>query len=1089
MKRMAMLALGLLAAATTASAGNVCTWTGAGRNANWSNAANWDVMPVSGNGDTLVFTNADDIVCVNDSASFSLSRLYCSGPGKVTFATGGANAGEIKFALNGTSFTNVCNVVFDVPVRIANNVTFLFVGGASFNGEITIQGSYTLYFKKTDAILPVIAVNGGVTGADATFGVYLGRNVRDTDINDAPFSVNAPIRVKKLNWAGDYKNVFGIINVPGSEWQQGLVGYGYCYAGCENAYATNMVMSWNNYYNSAAGIWNLNGFNQTIDRIWSDTYPTNGSGVLYNGGDRIVSELAATLTMRATGDGRCWGMATGAVSFVWAPLDPQHTLDFDNREHLTTGDLYVSNGTMKVSRAGTFAHVGDIRIGNGATFFLDSTASRALADARNLIVEGSGTFKMSSTATDPFAGVRVWMDAGAKLHVPAGTTLAVGSLSVGGAAVADDTYSGTGWIDGGGSVQVDSSRLAALRWARPVDGGLADDAKWTGGHAPAAADAMFVDAAGEPYTVTVADGTSTTGPLTVGGSATFAPAGTFTQTQAALAVGRGGKIDLQEGSEYVFTSSTSWRDPTVVAQVSGGEIALSGGSFTADPFYGRFVIGGSDLGSRGRLSISSGTFTFCGWQGGSGAQSQQTMRILGGGLVDVSDTGVFFCKAYGWGTIPLLLEGGEIVVSDHGEFQINGQTQYVGGYGKITFTDDATLGREDASQKPGFYFIGRGKHRTLEVLFTGRSKLDLGSSGSFAVQSGLSNSRSSHPGSGVTLTLDSEAEHSGGAVTVVGGYAGPGVLNMKRGKFTIGGQGLAIGISNAAANGTALEPDGTVNVSGGIIDANGSWAWETTATYLSGVILGNPFPAQSSNFPKRICKGTLNISGDGVVSNRSGCVVVGVGFGVGRVSMTGGAFAATDRSALSVNVLGFMDGTGTWTQTAGSTVFSNSVFVGGVDRAAFKNGAKLSVGDAVDTAAAHGIVDVFGGSFTTWKDLVLGARGVGDLTVGGTGVVAARDLVVSNALSAITIVADERGVGRIRLSGDIDAANGSVLIVDAIDYPVDATTRSVDVLTYATASSPFSEIVLKGDAKTVHLVRSPGRIKLSPIRGFSLTIR
>ena len=197
--RTAIFAIAACCATMSLLAGNVCTWIGAGGDAKWSNAANWDVLPVSGNGDTLVFTNAEELVSVNDSESFSLSKLFCIGTGKVTFASG-ENAGEIKFALNGMSLTNACNVVFDVPVRIANNVTFVFNAGAILNGEIAIQGLYTLYFNKTGSILPLIAVNGGVTGADATFSVRIGRNGALSTIMDLdpPFMVNSKIRVKNM---------------------------------------------------------------------------------------------------------------------------------------------------------------------------------------------------------------------------------------------------------------------------------------------------------------------------------------------------------------------------------------------------------------------------------------------------------------------------------------------------------------------------------------------------------------------------------------------------------------------------------------------------------------------------------------------------------------------------------------------------------------------------------------------------------------------------------------------------------------------------------------------------------------------------
>ena len=1085
--RTAIFAIAACCATMSLLAGNVCTWTGAGGDAKWSNAANWDVLPVSSNGDTVVFTNTDEVVCVNDCESFSLSRLYCSGSGKVTFA-GGENAGEIKFALNGTSFTNKCNVVFNVPVRIANNVTFLFDGGAIFNGEIAIQGSYTLYFNKKDTIIPVIAVNGGVTGENATFSVRIGRNgaLETLMTTDPPFLANSRIRVKAMRWAGDYKNVYAFVMTPGSEWQTGYVGYGCCFAGCENAYATNMVMSWDGYYASASGIWDLNGFNQTIDHIWSTYYPTNSSGVLFGGGDRISSDQPALLSMRATGDGRCWGVVQGQVSIAWDPVDPSRVMDFDNRVHTTTGDLIVKGGTMKVSREGSFASARNIRVCDGAVFDLDSTATGALAGAQNLVIEGSGIFKVASTAATPFSGVRVWMDAGSKLYVPSGTTLAVGSLSIGGTSMGDDTYSGIGWIDGGGSVTVDSSLLAAKLWTRPVDGNISDNTKWSDGVAPSSSEPIVLDADGAGHTVTADDATSVTGPITIGGSAVFAPAGAFTQTGGELFVNSGGKLDLPAGRDYVFTSNTAWRDPTVSMQIAGGEIGVRGGSFTADPFYGRFVVGGSSSSTRGCLSVSDGIFTICPWQSGAGAQNQQTMRVRGGGFVDVSGNGVFFCKAYGWGTVPLLLEGGEISVSGNGKFQVNGQTQTIGGYGKIVFSGNSAFTREASTQNTGISFSARGIGRTLEMIFNGRSTFDIGGEGSVIIQKGVSASKGKYTGSGVTLTLDSEASHKGAAVTYVGAYYGPGVLNMKRGLLSIGGQGLMVGVTSAGATDKNLGPDGTVNLSGGAINISGSWATVANASYLSGVIVGSSLPVPASSIPDG-CNGRIFIGG-GSITNQNGCVIAGVGTGVGRITMTNGVFFSAANNT-SVNVLGFLNGTGLWTQTGGTAVFSNAVHVGGAELSNLPNAANLSVGSTVDTSSAKGVLDVSGGSFETKKQLILGAKGTGQLVVGGTGVVCARDLVVSNSTSSVTIVADGRGVGCIRLTGDINVAEGTELTIDATDYAVDSTTRGVDVLTYATASRPFSEIVLKGNANRLQIVQKPGKIRLCPFRGITLTIR
>ena len=1086
--RIAAVAFCACCTAMAAKGGNVCTWTGGGYDARWSNAANWDVLPASGNGDTLVFTNEHELVCINDSESFSLSRLYFSGSGSVRVAAGGG-AGEICFASAVTCMTNLCKVVFDVPVRVGSpsgNTEFRFCGGAVFNGEIAINGAGSLRFSKTEALLPRIEVNGGIAGPEATFNVRIGRNASGVVDLDAPLAVNSTIRVKTLEWAGGYVNNFGYLSVPGGEWSQARVGYGNCFAGCENAFATNMVMSWSGYYRSPVGAWNMNGFNQTIDRIWSESYPTNASGVLYAGGDRLVSGPEATLTMRATGDGRCWGLVTGAVSLVWAPVDPSFTMDFDNRAHPSTGGLHVLGGTMKVSRAGSFASASDIHVASGATFHLNSTVSGALAGVRDMVLEGTGAFRLSPTAADPFDAVRVQMTSESALEVSEGAVLALGALWVDGVRMDNGTYSGTGWIKGGGSVLVDSSRLAAMSWKAPKSGMLYDGSNWTGGSAPSVSGDVLVDVAGEPYTVGVADGTSVAGSLTFGASAIFAPSGRFSQNGGTLSVIRSGKVNVASGCEYDFVSDVSWRDPDVSVQVQGGEISVDGGVFRADPFYGRFVVGGSSPGGRGRISVKDGSFTISPWQSSSGGSLQQTMRVQSGGLVDVSGSGVFFCKAYGWGTIPLLLEDGEISVTDNGRFLVNGQVQHIRGYGKINFSGDSMLTLESADQAPGLCLAGRGKYRTLDVRFGDRSKLDIGLRGSFSVQSGEPMSRQSHAGSGVTLTLDSDADHVGGSFMYVGAYYGPGVLNMKRGTLALGGRGLGLGLPNDTSENPKLGPDGTLNLSGGTVDINGSYAMEASSTYLSGVVVGSSLPQRADKFLDG-CRGRINIGG-GTLRCRAGNVLLGVGHASGSVDMTGGTFmGAADNS--SVNVFGFLDGTGIWTQSAGSAVFSNSVHVGGMPLSGLFNAAVLAVGTAADTGSARGSIEISGGSFATEKALVLGASGTGKLVVKGTGVVSAKDLVVSNALSSVTIVAGNDGIGQVRISGSLDAAEGAVLTVDATGLDAENLARGVNVLTCATASRQFSNVVFKGDGRRIRLIRSPGRIRLAAYRGGCLIVR
>ena len=53
---------------------------------------------------------------------------------------------------------------------------------------------------------------------------------------------------------------------------------------------------------------------------------------------------------------------------------------------------------------------------------------------------------------------------------------------------------------------------------------------------------------------------------------------------------------------------------------------------------------------------------------------------------------------------------------------------------------------------------------------------------------------------------------------------------------------------------------------------------------------------------------------------------------------------------------------------------------------------------------------------------------------------------------------------------------------------MDSTTRGADVLTYATASRPFPDVILKGNTNRLQIIQKPGKIRLCPLRGIALTI-
>lgn len=60
-----------------------CTWTGAGGDRKWSTAANWDVLPVSGRGDTVVLRS-----CAGEAVDISPIEIDVAGMSVATLEIG-----------------------------------------------------------------------------------------------------------------------------------------------------------------------------------------------------------------------------------------------------------------------------------------------------------------------------------------------------------------------------------------------------------------------------------------------------------------------------------------------------------------------------------------------------------------------------------------------------------------------------------------------------------------------------------------------------------------------------------------------------------------------------------------------------------------------------------------------------------------------------------------------------------------------------------------------------------------------------------------------------------------------------------------
>ena len=140
------------------------------------------------------------------------------------------------------------------------------------------------------------------------------------------------------------------------------------------------------------------------------------------------------------------GTFYGSAGLVWLPDDPSYTFTFKKAAHETTGEIAVSNGTVRVTE--------------GASFHFLSRATVRGANAR---------FEVTATAVPRMPAATFAISDGGKVKLADGVRLDVAAVTTNGAAVADGLYCGAAspfatqadWIDGAGFVCVGGLAEAA----------------------------------------------------------------------------------------------------------------------------------------------------------------------------------------------------------------------------------------------------------------------------------------------------------------------------------------------------------------------------------------------------------------------------------------------------------------------------------------------------------------------------------------------------------------------------------------------------------------------------------------------------
>lgn len=401
---------------------SIDVWTGAGANANWSTAANWQSGVVPQAGDTLSFSaGAASTTSVNNLAAgttFNSIQFYGNDfvvEGNAVKLTNGINN-------NGSSRDTV-----DLPITLAAAKTItvatgtsLILGGSLNNGGflLTVDSSGTTVFNGTS-----IAGAGGLTlEADGNYGS--GKLILQNSQHDTYSGVTTIDSGNLYLDAAQGDSIVGSLLVG--------IGPGPVQNDVVRLCLSNQIADTSNVTVNAAGLLDLDGFTNTIDSLTMEGgFVDTGTGTLTLDGN--VTTLATSTTANIEGN-LVLGTGAGPRTFTvgsgsaGTDLDIKATisgatgvklvkagngtlrLDADNSY---TGQTLVSAGTLIAGNTDALGAAG-VSVSKGATLEYDTTDSSTLAVGGSLTnagvvdIQGAGavgtlaihgTFTQTTTGT------------------------------------------------------------------------------------------------------------------------------------------------------------------------------------------------------------------------------------------------------------------------------------------------------------------------------------------------------------------------------------------------------------------------------------------------------------------------------------------------------------------------------------------------------------------------------------------------------------------------------------------------------------------------------------------------------------------
>lgn len=1075
MRTLRFVGAGLVALMTSTGFSKTCTWIGGAGDTKWSSPENWDTPPVSGNGDTVVLQSG--VGGELGEADFSIKQLCVLGSEAVTIGGTGSLILEGGANVNYPFLTNSVPLTVNVPVKLGGDTGCLAMcEEVTYNKLVSTEATGFIRFGSKKSSQKKVVLNAGFHGPNAK--VTMGQGASSGVLSNPGVWFYGPLIAKSVGASENYFLTCVELCTTGNVWDISSVCYGHMRAECEGAFPVGSVLDWGNtavcttrYLQYAQeekkanpvdrsdflNCYDLNGFDQTIDRIQCSNYPSTTKSV-FDLSYTVFSKDPACLTMRATDDGLGYLRFCGAISFNWAPL-ADHTFVISNNVQTMTGSVTVSNGTVKAVGTCAFPSVPDLTVNDDATFDLDSESTDALKSLKTITLGQRAKLRIGPNAVTPFADATVDLCVrhDSRIELPPAVVLKASFIVVDGV-YCYGTNITEGIVTGGGKITVNARPDGKQQWKAVRDGSWGTAENWTGDAVPASDDRVALDVYPGAYQATIDMPMSHTGDLALwgrrGGEPTLAVSNAFTYVGTNLSVLTGARLLVGETGTLAITPPASAKggEPFVIRggrlTVDGGTADLTGGS-SADKsdenFHGQLTVEGAD-GQDGVLEVRSGLFKMIPWWGGVDGNVGSRIRIREGGRIRVSG-GVFDIRSGWWWNEPLVMEGGDIEVSNDGKMIIDcrstngsGTAGYFG-TGSVTFKDSSELAQPINAQASIYWPATRDSEpRALGLSFTDHARLNC--CGGLYLGGYLNAPVKKEIPLDVTLTLDSDADHVVGRMDV-GVNIGDAELNLAQGSLSVTNGALHIPrhANFHKGNTPHVNLSGKFNMTGGSLYVKGKAS--LTSTSPNGFLLGNTLPLPSSSMEGLTTidtySGTFNLM-DGAVTNDAGFVIVGAGMGTGVFHQEGGSFE--HRHDRQCSMVGFLGGHGTYEMTGGTSVLKGDFYVGGaltntigwgkLETTGRYEGAFIDLTTST-VCRATGLLRVTDGAFSLIGEtgrLVFSDDGVGNLEIGATGSVSVKGLDFRNGRSTARFVFGPSGVGTVTVSGDMAVSAGTKLEID-----------------------------------------------------------